>query len=165
MFRAVANLAILVTLITISNAQYSQYYQYSGDSSQDYLIPHNIARAKVRVKPLKWDDGLASVAQDYANQRAGDCALVHSTGPYGENLAFGSGDLTAAQAVAMWVGEKSSYDYYSNSCRGPACGHYTQVVWRDTARLGCGKVKCESGSTIIVCNYDPPGNYIGTKPY
>ncbi|CAN7082233.1 unnamed protein product [Brassica oleracea var. botrytis] len=130
------------------------------------IVPHNVARALVRVNPLRWDFDLATVAQDYANQlAAGPCSLEHSSGPYGENLAMGSGDMSAAQAVAMWIDEKSYYDYYSNSCHGSACGHYTQVVWRGSARLGCGKGMCANGASIIVCNYDPAGNYIGTKPY
>ncbi|CAN8327317.1 unnamed protein product [Cochlearia groenlandica] len=123
--------------IDVSSAQYSQYSQ-SSDSPDSYLRPHNAARATTKVKPLKWDF---------------------------KNLAFGGGDMSPAQAVAMWIGEKSYYDYYSNSCHGPACGHYTQIVWRGSARLGCGKAKCGSGASIIVCNYDPAGNYMGTKPY
>ncbi|CAH2076979.1 unnamed protein product [Thlaspi arvense] len=151
--------------IDVSYAQYSQY-THSNDSPDSYLRPHNVARAAVKVKPLRWDFRLAAVAQDYANQLAtGPCSLEHSSGPYGENLALGSGDMSAAQAVAMWIDEKSYYDYYSNSCHGPACGHYTQIVWRGSAWLGCGKATCGNGASIVVCNYDPSGNYIGTKPY
>lgn len=155
-----------LTQFNVAFAQYSHEYPESHDSPDSYLRPHNAARAAAKVKPLRWDFGLAAVAQDYANQLAsGPCSLEHSSGPYGENLALGSGDMSAAQAVAMWMDEKSYYDYYSNSCHGPACGHYTQIVWRGSARLGCGKAKCGNGASIIVCNYDPAGNYIGTKPY
>nr|VDD40869.1 unnamed protein product [Brassica oleracea] len=172
MFRKVSIESLLLLLlinyltqIDVSFAQYSQHSQ-SHDSPDNYLRPHNVARALVRVNPLRWDFDLATVAQDYANQlAAGPCSLEHSSGPYGENLAMGSGDMSAAQAVAMWIDEKSYYDYYSNSCHGSACGHYTQVVWRGSARLGCGKGMCANGASIIVCNYDPAGNYIGTKPY
>ncbi|CAA7037762.1 unnamed protein product [Microthlaspi erraticum] len=132
-------LFLLISCLTQINvsAQYSQYQQ-SHDSPDSYLRPHNAARAAVKIKPLRWDSGIANVAQDYANQlAAGSCSLEHSSGPYGENLALGSGDMSAAQAVSMWINEKSDYDYYSNSCHGSACGHYTQVVWRGSARLGC----------------------------
>ncbi|CAF2068011.1 hypothetical protein F2Q70_00033998 [Brassica cretica] len=172
MFRKVSIEALVLLLLTIYLTQidvsFAQYYQYpqSHDSPDSYLRPHNVARAMVRVKPLRWDFGLATVAQEYANQLAsGPCSLEHSSGPYGENLAMGSGDMSPAQAVAMWINEKSYYDYYSNSCHDSACGHYTQVVWRGSARLGCGKGVCGNGASIIVCNYDPAGNYIGTKPY
>lgn len=71
----------------------------------------------------------------------------------------------------------SGNDYDSNTCspgtcscisfQCNACGHYTQVVWRDSERLGCGVGDCTGGGEIWVCNYDPPGNVIPsgeTKP-
>jgi pathogenesis-related protein 1 len=95
------------------------------------------------------------------NQLRGSCQLVHSGGPYGENLAWSSADLTVTAAVNMWVGEKPNYNYNSNSCVGGECLHYTQVVWRNSVRLGCAKVKCNNGrSTIISCNYKETINYI-----
>ncbi|GJY40645.1 pathogenesis-related protein 1 [Tanacetum coccineum] len=100
---------------------------------------------------------LLSFAQNYANQRQADCQLVHSqNGPYGENLAWGTA-LTGASAVNLWVGEKADYDYNSNTCApGKTCGHYTQVVWRQSVRLGCARVQCNSGAWFVTCNYDPP---------
>ena len=90
---------------------------------------------------------------------------MHSGGPFGENIAWGSGDLKGTDAVNMWVDEKPNYDYNSNSCVGGECLHYTQVVWLNSVGLGCAKVQCNSGGTFIGCNYDPPGNYVGEKPY
>ncbi|KAM6576803.1 hypothetical protein CsatB_028640 [Cannabis sativa] len=141
------------------------------DSPQDYLALHNRARAQVGVGPMRWDNTVAAYAQNYANQLAwGDCSLTHSGGNYGENLAGGRGgfQLSGADAVRMWVDEKSMYDYNSNTCLSEnpwACLHYTQVVWRDSTRLGCAKVHCNVEGIIVICNYDPPGNYIGQRPY
>ena len=74
--------------------------------------------------------------------------------------------LNAAEAVKMWVDEEIDYDYNSNTCApGKECRHYTQVVWRDSVRLGCARVVCNTGGTFITCNYDPPGNFLGQKPY
>ena len=66
-----------------------------------------------------------------------------------------------------WVVEGSTYNYNTNSCDGSGmCGHYTQMVWRDTKRLGCASLVCDNGAGVfITCNYDPPGNYVGEKPY
>ncbi|KAF5731874.1 pathogenesis-related protein 1-like [Tripterygium wilfordii] len=66
--------------------------------------------------------------------------------------------------VNLWVAEKANYDYESNSCNG-VCGHYTQVVWRKSVRLGCARVGCDNGGTFVICSYDPPGNYNGELPY
>ncbi|KAL4588591.1 hypothetical protein LXL04_001483 [Taraxacum kok-saghyz] len=132
----------------------------------DFLIPHNEARAEVGVQPLQWNKTLVDYATGYAYQRMGDCSLQHSEGPFGENLAIGYGDqLTEADVVAMWVGEKQYYDYESNSCFGDECLHYTQVVWRDTVHVGCAKVECYNDGWFAICNYNPPGNYEDQRPY
>ncbi|KAJ1434853.1 Pathogenesis-related protein 1-like, SCP domain [Sesbania bispinosa] len=139
---------------------------YGQDSAQDYLDAHNRARSEVGVGPMSWDANVASYAETYVNTLRGSCELVHSGGPYGENLAWSSGDLSGTAAVDMWVAEKPNYDYDSNSCVGGECGHYTQVVWSNSVRLGCAKVQCDDGSsTIISCNYDPPGNFIDQRPF
>ncbi|KAF5448344.1 hypothetical protein F2P56_028889 [Juglans regia] len=135
------------------------------NSPQDYLNAHKAARAIVGVGPMRWDAKVASYARNYVNKLKGSCKLVHSGGPYGENLAWGSTDLSGTAAVNMWVAEKPKYDYNSNSCVGGECRHYTQVVWRNSVRLGCAKVRCNNGGTIISCNYDPPGNYVNQRPY
>ncbi|KAI9196680.1 hypothetical protein LWI28_026054 [Acer negundo] len=87
-------------------------------------------------------------------------------GPYGENIAWSSGDLTGTTVVKLWVDEKPKYNYNSNSCIGGECRHYTQVVWHNSVHLGCAKVKCDNGQgTFITCNYDPPGNFVNQRPY
>ncbi|XP_074567676.1 pathogenesis-related protein 1-like [Curcuma longa] len=139
------------------------------NSPQDYVNAHNAARSNVgaNLAPVSWDSTVAAYAQNYANQRARDCQLVHSGGPYGENIFWGSGrDFTAADAVGAWVAERQYYDYASNSCAaGQVCGHYTQVVWRSSTAIGCGRVRCNSGAIFIVCNYNPRGNIVGQRPY
>ncbi|KDP35899.1 hypothetical protein JCGZ_09871 [Jatropha curcas] len=124
------------------------------------------ARAAVGLGPVTWDNKVATYAKNYTNQRISDCSLVHSNGPYRENIAWGSGDLSVTEAIKLWVDEKPLYNYNSNSCAaGKMCGHYTQVVWRKSVRIGCEEVRCNNGGTFITCNYDPPGNYIGEHPY
>ncbi|KAF8404815.1 hypothetical protein HHK36_009705 [Tetracentron sinense] len=145
-----------LALLHVSQAQ---------NSLQNYLNAHNTARSQVGVGSITWDNTVAAYAQNYANQRIGDCALQHSGGRYGENIAVGSGDFTGTAAVNLWVAEKNNYNYNSNSCVGGECGHYTQVVWRNSVRVGCARVRCNNGWFFITCNYDPPGNYVGQRPY
>ncbi|XP_059644315.1 basic form of pathogenesis-related protein 1-like [Cornus florida] len=149
-------MALVLTMAQVSLAQNTHHY---------FLAAHNSVRARVGVSPLAWNKTVAAYARKYATTRLGDCKLEHSSGPYGENIAEGSGDFTAVEAVKLWVGEKSNYDYNSNSCVGGECLHYTQVVWRNSVHLGCARVKCHNGWWFVTCNYDPPGNYVGERPY
>jgi len=139
------------------------------NSPQDYVDPHNAARADVGVGPVSWDDTVAAYAQSYAAQRQGDCQLVHSGGPYGENIFWGSAgaDWSASDAVGSWVSEKQYYDHDTNSCAdGQVCGHYTQVVWRDSTSIGCARAVCDNNAGVfITCNYNQPGNVVGQSPY
>lgn len=140
----------------------------SATSARQFLAAHNAVRSAVGMPSLQWDVQVARYAEWYAGRRRGNCALRHSNGPYGENIFWGSGTKwTPGQAVWAWASERKWYRYGSNSCAGgQQCGHYTQMVWRDTARLGCAMVTCEGGrGTFITCNYDPPGNYIGERPF
>jgi len=139
------------------------------DMRQRFLTPHNDARARVGVGPLVWDATVAAYAQNYANTRTADCAMQHSGGGgrYGENLfkEMGYPDPIGT-GVMSWVNEKQYYDYSSNSCAaGQVCGHYTQVVWRNSKRLGCAQAQCNDGWTFVICNYYPQGNFNNQKPY
>ncbi|XP_023760582.1 pathogenesis-related protein 1B [Lactuca sativa] len=140
---------------------------HSQNSQQDYLDAHNTARAQVSVGNMVWNATVATYAQNYANQRIGDCNLIHSQGPYGENLAEGTGDFTGTTAVNLWVAEKTNYDHSTNTCAsGQVCGHYTQVVWRNSDQLGCARVQCtNNGGWFVICSYYPPGNILGQSPF
>lgn len=110
----------------------------NGVSSDDYLVPHNAARAAVGVAPLSWSSDLESYALGYAQSQVNQCLpLQHSHGPYGENLFWGSGkEWTPEEAVTAWTDEVEDYDYETNSCTaGKMCGHYTQVVWANTTQV------------------------------
>ncbi|KAJ1690101.1 hypothetical protein LUZ63_014256 [Rhynchospora breviuscula] len=134
----------------------------------EILKAHNSVRGQLGLKPLKWDLLLQSYAKSYAFKRQHDCELEHSEGPYGENLFWGSpyGYYNYTDAVNIWVDERKNYDYDTNTCKeNEMCGHYTQVVWATTRKVGCAQVKCDNGDQFLACNYDPPGNYIGEKPF
>lgn len=134
---------------------------------------HNKARANVNPVPaiplpaMTWDTTVAATAQSWAN----NCMFMHNpSSGYGENIYATSGSATPAAVVANWVAEQANYNYSTNTCSS-TCGHYTQVVWRTSIRLGCGVKNCTMNSPFgggnwqfWVCDYDPPGNS-GGRPY
>lgn len=42
-----------------------------------------------------------------------------------------------------------------------ATGHFTQVVWKESQKLGVGVARSSSGRVYVVAQYTPPGNYLG----
>ncbi|WIA37933.1 hypothetical protein OEZ86_001310 [Tetradesmus obliquus] len=115
----------------------------------------NSLRAKHGAPALQWDDAIASTAQSWA---AG-CPNGHSgTRGVGENMAWGYASL--ADAVQAWYDEVKLYDF-SNPGWSPSTGHFTQIVWLSTSRLGCAINSACSWPTYV-CQYGPPGNILGT---
>jgi uncharacterized protein YkwD len=144
------------------------------------LAAHNKVRSQHHVPPMSWSDSLARDAAKWADHLAKDlgCQMHHTTaGGEGENLYWASARtwsdgrrdsqaVTPEQVVIGWASEEADYDYKNNSCRaGKACGHYTQIVWKSSTKVGCAKRSCSDKSQVWVCRYSPPGNWVGEKPY
>ncbi|PSC73870.1 fruiting body Sc7 [Micractinium conductrix] len=110
------------------------------------LAATNTQRAQHGASALVWDDGIASNAQTWANT----CQYQHSTGAsYGENLYATAAAGTVANADVQ-------LDCPGSFCDDEAIGHFAQVVWDSTTKLGCGAATCSDGMTLVVCQYDPP---------
>ncbi|KAI0639329.1 hypothetical protein C8Q77DRAFT_53695 [Trametes polyzona] len=113
----------------------------NGATSQSdidqYLQAHNSVRAQHGASPLTWSDDLAAKAQQWAN----NCVFEHSggkLGPFGENLAAGTGNSYGIQsAVKSWTDEVSEYDP-----NNPQPSHFTQVVWKASTQVGCAVQSC-----------------------
>jgi len=137
-----------------------------GQWTEEILAAHNRVRAQNGARPLIWSDQLASVAQQWADYLLRSGEFAHRTpSRFGENLyEIQGGRATPAMPVDGWASEAADYDAARNSCRsGARCGHYTQIIWRTTRRVGCGVARAGKRE-VWVCNYDPPGNVIGQRP-
>jgi pathogenesis-related protein 1 len=149
------------------------------------------------LPPLTWSPTLAAYAQAWATQLASSPSTCSNpqhrpqselmSMDYGENLAAFYGESrggaplsTAQQAVDGWASEVMCWTYgtiagtekcdmtcYTN-LHSDGCGHYTQIVWRNSLQLGCGVATCQTGQgseDIWICNYSPAGNIEGQAPY
>ena len=118
------------------------------------------------VPELTWSDELEHSARVYAAK----CQFEHSSrserNGAGENLAAGTGRRDAVGLAQGWIDEQFDWNCQRNTNTG-VVGHYTQVIWASTQRLGCASIVCNSNSpfgsgfgsawTNVVCHYDPPG--------
>ena len=137
------------------------------------LAAHNREREAVGVPPLVWDDALSESARGWADQLAATGSFHHaperSFDPEGENLWAGTKNyFSLERMVAAWVREKRFFvagRFPDNSTTGNVAdvGHYTQLIWRNTTRVGCATA---SGAVedVLVCRYSAAGNYRGQLP-
>nr|XP_007970953.2 peptidase inhibitor 16 isoform X4 [Chlorocebus sabaeus] len=86
--------------------------------------------------------------------------LVATTGP--------AGALTDEEKRLML----ELHNLYRAQVSPPASDMLHMVVWAKTERIGCGSHFCEklqgveeTNIELLVCNYEPPGNVKGKRPY
>jgi hypothetical protein len=133
------------------------------------LAVHNRERAAIGVPPLTWDPELAAAAAAYGPTLSRLGKLVHSDYStrrgQGENLFQGSrGFYGLDEMTAGWVEEKrlfrpGIFPKVSRSGHGSDVGHYTQMIWRTTTRVGCA-IHSDPKWDFFICRYSPPGNIL-----
>jgi hypothetical protein len=186
--------AILCTLVAASATA-----ELSAQQKQAMLDGHNGIRSDVasglvadqptatNMVKLDWDDDLSQVVQNWVgrctwghnpNRTSEYAALVGGNTYVGENLAVyltsGSPPNLVDFAMDSWVDEVADYTYGPiDSSSVGATGHYTQIVWAGTHRVGCGLAICPGSAFgypnytgyFLGCDYAQGGNYIGSYPY
>lgn len=138
-----------------------------------------------KMLEMEYDMKLECVAQAYIETQSGsfqhnsnrtsDYAACGGSGYVGENWYSGSpdpdtdsfGGATSAWVDFVWpvawgfngCSERENY-HGDRGCSGTV-GHYTQVLWANSYKVGCGYTS--AGGTV--CNYSPGGNYPGVDPF
>ena len=176
MWKAIS-LFIFAVLVSLALATLPNSVQVSS-----FVNSHNYYRSAVnppaRYMPkVIFNNQVASTANTWAAK----CTWAHSGTPgVGENLYATSvrtpypSYFNPNTSVNAWASEKPYYNYYTNSCTSShSCGHYTQIIWANSTSIGCAFQDCPyikgipwpNGGTIVVCQYYPPGNWWGQRPY
>ncbi|KAJ5133007.1 hypothetical protein N7448_007165 [Penicillium atrosanguineum] len=156
-------------------------YTSFDDFKKTVLQVSNDYRQSHDAKPLVWNEALTEYALNWAKA----CVWKHSHGPYGENLAYGYPNATAA--IDAWGDEGKLYDFHKPTGFTEKTGHFTQLVWKSTAEVGCAAVNCgytydkaradneddplldaraedsapRAQGWYVVCEYTPAGNVVG----
>jgi hypothetical protein len=131
---------------------------------------HNQLRAAVGVPPIYWDTRLAAAADGYAAELARTGRWGHSPQAarpgQGENLWMGTrGAYSVDQMLGAWASESrlfrpGRFPAVSRNGNWAAVGHYTQMIWRGSFRLGCA-LRSSARHDYLVCRYSPAGNVVG----
>ncbi len=163
----------ITSILAITGIAFAQTQNLSGHPevisdtvlAREILDAHNAVRAELKLPLLQWSNELADLSRKWANTLlVQNRFYIDPNTPYGQNLFMVTGgSVSPAVVVRQWASESQSYDHDSNTCSG-ICGHYTQLVWKRTSRVGCAVAR-SSDREVWVCDYDPPGNVLNQSPY
>ncbi|KAG4068561.1 hypothetical protein HA402_004902 [Bradysia odoriphaga] len=150
------------------------FYQLSEEQKL-YVDEHNTYRSGAKppasnMKQMEWNTTLESLAKKWASR----CKFEHGQPEntinewIGQNLYWTTDpNNIIVNAIRAFHSEGRDYNFKRNTCApNKVCGHYTQVMWANSYKIGCALSPpgCGRGH-ILVCNYLPGGNYVGEKPY
>ena len=144
---------------------------------RDALKRHNYYRQYHQVGPLFLTKKLNDYAQYYAETLAEKNIMQHSSekatdqiygGWAGENLynywkSESNFTVTGADGVDRWYDEIKDYDFKKGDTKnGRDIGHFTQLVWKGSTKLGIGVAMNSSNNVFVVGNYYYGGNIVGS---
>lgn len=157
-------------LLAASMATPAAAQSFAAQFPARILAAHNAARAEAGVPPMMWDNALGAGAAAYAQQLAMSGRFEHSDRHarrgIGENLWMGShGAFSPEAMVGGWASEKRWFvpgTFPNNSRTGSweDVGHYTQMIWPSTQRVGCA-LASTGRIDYLVCRYATAGNMDG----
>jgi len=150
---------IQIITVTAAPSIPSEAPQYVSDEvfTSAVLNSTNFFRAEHNATDVAYNETLAAFASEYLSDNE-NCDFVHSGGPYGENLAIGYADVVGA--IDAWGNERDEYNF-DDPDFDTRTGHFTQLVWRNTTDVGCGRKLCGERGWFLVCEYSPRGNILG----
>ncbi|KAM8734564.1 cysteine-rich venom protein [Acanthopagrus schlegelii] len=128
----------------------------------------NVSPTAANMLKMNYSEDVAVSAQAWADK----CVLAH--GPpdtrelkgygMGENLFYSSVPLSWTDVITAWHNEVALFKYPDGDWK--KTGHYTQVVWSTSYRVGCGMTHCASkGVYFYACHYYRAGNFQGWPVY
>ncbi|HEX8467058.1 MAG TPA: CAP domain-containing protein [Allosphingosinicella sp.] len=139
------------------------------------LAAHNRERSAAGIPALAWDPLLSAEAASWGRELAASGAFEHDPDvdgddPQGENLWAGTpGAYAPEEMVGGWIEEKKHFRpgrFPDNSATGDFAdvGHYTQLMWRESDRVGCA-LAGGAEEEVLVCRYRTAGNVVGERPF
>ena len=170
---------------------HNSYRNKVASGNQTAALGASLPQAS-NMKELIWDTELETLAQNWVNTNPtshNENRVVPSAPDdyVGENIYWANkgnsrpivpGSFNVEAGVTSWFGEVKFYDgnvaELGSETTTQVIGHFTQIIWADTLRIGCGISDCvtKSGSITyykeavsLVCDYRTGGNWDGAAIY
>lgn len=136
----------------------------SESDKQELINQHNLYRQAQGVNNVQWSNELEQEAKDWAIIVAKQDKMLHSSLDFGENIYSSSSNVNPAHVVDRWASEKKFYhgDILTDK-NYHLFGHYTQIIWSSTTKIGCAVAISKSGKHYWVCLYSTAGNVLGQR--
>ena len=137
----------------------------------ELVTRHNTLRKKHGASALGKLSALAKLAQKTADNCRDKQSLIHTKDTYngttvGQNLYMCGGSVPTGTKVAdKWYAEEANYDYSTGKAKkdGLVIGHFTQLVWKKSKKIGCAIANGPWGDYdgyFVCCDYYPAGNML-----
>ena len=117
-------------------------------------------------KDLIHDKDLDDLAQKRAEKLLSSKSEIFSEDLYnkevlGENILISDKILEPEEICNKWYNEGLDYNYEKNKFQ-KGTGHFTQLIWKNTKKIGFGLgIKDDQSKMVVVAYYYPAGNIFG----
>jgi hypothetical protein len=155
----------------------------SPSSAQSLPVPasvytqQNDARSTYGISSFILDQNLVNIAQEITQQckwtdsswkTSAQSTYAQTLGLSSTSLGFNKGAASVGDtSIDGWLAQKSKWNCQDNTCTSGICGSWTQIIWKDSVRIGCALSKCTTGTPLgpsfttweyLLCLYNPAGN-------
>ena len=168
--RFITALSLVIATVASTAAAQPASTTFAAQFPARILAAHNAERIRAGVSPLVWYNELGNAAAAYARQMAISGHFEHSDRSQrrgtGENLWTGTrGAFSVEAMVGGWASEKGwfrpgTFPNVSRTGNWEDVGHYTQMIWPTTSRIGCALASTPRVD-YLVCRYAGAGNMDG----
>jgi len=138
-----------------------------GEFERECMNQHNLKRPLHSAGPLTWSEECAEHARKWVQHLVEIDTLAHDNeSGMGENCGYFQSSNVSSKSDSewainvsnMWYGEIEKYDFDKSGYQSQT-GHFTQMIWKSTTKMGCAIAK-KGTKVYIVANYYPPGNFM-----
>jgi hypothetical protein len=137
----------------------------------------NAARSSYGILSFTIDQNLVDIAQNITEQckwtdsswkSSAQTTYAQKLGVAYTSIGFNKGAASQGYtSINLWLNQKNDWNCQTNNCSSGTCGLWTQIIWKNSIRIGCALSRCTTGTPLgprfttweyLLCLYNPAGN-------